>query len=73
MNIFKCGAVMCVGIVLAMIIAENDLGKGVELIGILGVLLSGATSMLYALEPKLQRLYMLESAYTKLWNKKGEY
>jgi hypothetical protein len=73
MNIFKCGAMIFIGVVLAMLIAENDLRKGVELVGILGVLLSGAISMFYALETKLERLWALEKAYTKLWNKKGEY
>ena len=72
MNIFKCGAMTLIGIVFAMFIAENDLGKGVELIGILSILLSGGIAMFYALEPKLERLWMLERSYTKLWNKKGE-
>lgn len=72
MNIFKCGAMIFIGVIFAMFIAENDLGKGVELIGILSILLSGGIAMFYALEPKLERLWMLERSYTKLWNKKGE-
>jgi|TARA_R110000824_G_scaffold122497_1_gene279697 hypothetical protein len=71
MNIFKCGCALLAGIILAMLITQNDLGKGVELFGILSILLSGGIAMLYALEPKLERLALLERSYVKLWNKKG--
>ena len=72
MNITKTIVTMFLGVLLAMLLADGNYGRETEFIGMIGVLLSGAVSMFYALESKLERLYMLESAYSKLWNKKGE-
>ena len=72
MNITKTIVTMFLGVLLAMLLADGNYGRGAEFIGMICVLLSGAVSMFYALESKLERLYMLEGAYSKLWNKKGE-
>ena len=72
MNITKTIVTMFLGVLLAMLLADGNYGREAEFLGMIGVLLSGAVSMFYALESKLERLYMLESAYSKLWNKKGE-
>ena len=73
MNITKTVITMFLGVLLAMLLADGNYGRESEFLGMIGVLLSGAISMFYALESKLDRLYMLERAYSKLWNKKGEY